>query len=300
MMSEAALASTHSTDAALQRIPFGAPAEQVAAAIASDGAVILTGVLTREQVAEVNKDLDPHFDAIGQGNFGQGEENFLADFMGHRTKRVVHCVRYSKTLRDVMLASPVLAEYVSALVPGAPGNHSLGSSQAIEIHPGEKAQTLHRDANTMLELLQRFERGGPEMLINSLLGLTDVTEEMGATRVIPGSHLWDDYRREATQAETIPALLNAGDLLLFSGRVLHGGGANVTKDRPRRVLSTAFAISFFMGEEAWPFVIPVEEVRTYPKQVQGYLGFRSVSFAGEEPGFLWRVEAQPLEEHLAL
>lgn len=299
-MSMAELKSPAPLSQGLTRVPFGAPVTEVSAVIARDGGVILSGLLTREQVAEVNRDLDPFFNAIGQGNFGEGEANFLADFMGHKTKRVVHCVRHSKTYREAMVGNPRLAEYIAALVPGAPGNHSLGSSHAIEIHPGEKAQELHRDAGTMLQLLNRFEPGGPEMLVNSLLALTDVTEEMGATRVIPGSHVWEDFARPGTQAETVPALLQAGDLLLFSGRLLHGGGANITPDRPRRVLTTAFAVSFFMGEEAWPFVIPVDEARNYPKQVQGYLGFRSVSFGGEQPGFLWRVDAQPLEDKLGL
>jgi hypothetical protein len=287
-------------DTRLARVPFGTEVGEVMAIIARDGGVILTGALTREEVAQVNADLDPHMNRTDKGNFGAGETNYIADFMGHKTKRLVHCVRYSKVYRERIVGNPKLAEYIAGLIPGTPGNHSLGASHAIEIFPGETAQDLHRDANTMLTLLNMYHAGGPEMLVNTLLALTDITEEMGATRVIPRSHLWTDYEAPASQAQTIPALLNAGDLLLYSGRMLHGGGANVTEDRSRRVISTAFAVAFFMGEEAWPFAIPVEEVRDYPKQVQTYLGFRSVSFAGEEPGFLWRVNAKPLEDFLKL
>jgi len=284
----------------LTRVPFGTEVNEVMAIIGRDGGVILTGALTREQVAQVNADLDPYMNRTDQGNFGAGEENYIADFMGRKTKRLVHCVRYSQTYREQIVGNPKLAEYIAGLIPGAPGNHSLGASHAIEIFPGETAQDLHRDANTMLTLLNMYRPGGPEMLVNTLLALTDITEEMGATRVIPGSHLWSDYEAPASQAQTIPALLSAGDLLLYSGRMLHGGGANVTPDRSRRVISTAFAVAFFMGEEAWPFAIPLDEARTYPKQVQTYLGFRSVSFAGEEPGFLWRVDTKPLEDVLGL
>lgn len=53
-----------------------------------------------------------------------------------------------------------------------------------------------------------------------------------------------------------------------------------------------------MSEEAWPFVISVDEARTYPKRVQAMLGFHSISTRGETPGFFWRVDTKPLEEHL--
>lgn len=299
-MSQTGLTTGRNTRAEIQRVPFGTPPTEIRAIVLRDGGVILGNVISREEVAQINKELDPHFNKISQGNFGKGENNFLADFMGHKTKRMVHCVKHSKSFRETMLASPVLAEYIAALVPGAPGTHSMGSSQGIEIQPGEKAQALHRDASTHLQLLQRVGPDGPEILVNALLALTDITEEMGATRVIPGSHLWEDFSALAGPSETVPAVMNAGDVLLISGRVLHGGGANSTTDRTRRIVSTAFNIPFFIGEEAWPFAISVEEARTYPKQVQAFLGFRSVSFGGEEPGFLWRTNMTPLEESLAL
>jgi ectoine hydroxylase-related dioxygenase (phytanoyl-CoA dioxygenase family) len=132
------------------------------------------------------------------------------------------------------------------------------------------------------------------------MALTEVTEEMGATRVIPGSQHWAGFETPGTQEQTIAATLQPGDVLAFSGKVLHGGGANVTTDQVRRVVTTPFTPGFMMGEEAWPHVISADEVRTYPKRLQGYLGFRSISWKGEEPGFLWRADGVPLEERLGL
>jgi ectoine hydroxylase-related dioxygenase (phytanoyl-CoA dioxygenase family) len=136
--------------------------------------------------------------------------------------------------------------------------------------------------------------------VNFLLALTEVIEEMGATRVIPGSNLWEDYEAKGSPGQTIPATMSPGDVLCIGGKVLHGGGANLTKDRVRRVLSHAFSPGIILGEEAWPHVISVEEARTYPRRLQSYLGFRSITYKGEQPGFLWRAHTRPLEEHLGL
>jgi ectoine hydroxylase-related dioxygenase (phytanoyl-CoA dioxygenase family) len=284
----------------VQRVPYGTDTAEVVDIVAAAGGVVLTGVLSRNQVDEVNNDLEKYFAATSQGSFGEGEKNYLADFMGRRTKRVVHCVRYSKTYREEVLGDRPLAEYIAGLVAGGVGHHSLISSHAIEIFPGEKAQPLHRDARTHMEMLNLYRADAPEILVNTLLALVDITEDMGATRFLPRSNHWQDFRVEGLQEQTVAVTMNAGDMLLFSGKVLHGGGANVTKDKSRRLLSTGFGIPFFVGEEAWPFIIPVEEVRSYPKQVQNFLGFRSISYNGEEPGFLWRVDARPLEERLGL
>lgn len=284
----------------LRRVRFGAPAEEVAEIVERDGGVVLTGALSAAQVAAINAELDPEFGRLPGGNFSDGDQTFVADFMGHKTKRLAHCVKFSRTLREAFYDQPIIPEYLAAMMPGAMGSHTMYASHGIEIYPGEQPQQLHRDGGGLMEIFGVAGPDGPNLQVNFLLALTEVTEEMGATRVIPGSNHWGSYDAPGTQAQTIPATMSPGDVLCISGKVLHGGGANVTKDRARRVLSTAFSPGIILGEEAWPHVISVEEARSYPKRVQGYLGFRSISYRGEQPGFLWRAHTRPLEEHLSL
>lgn len=294
------MSSTSVAARELVRLPADAEDQAIADALARDGGVVLSGMLSRAQVDAINADLDPLFAAMEQGNFGQGENGFVADFNGHRTKRLQHTLSRSATYRNEFLANPRLAELASIVLPEQHGRIGLFASQCIEIQPGETAQELHRDGGALLDRLGAARPGGVELLANTLLALCDITEDMGATRVIPGSHLWPDYAVKADQSQSIPAVMKAGDILLFSGRVLHGGGANVTRDRTRRLISTAFVPNFFMSEEAWPFALDLEEVRNYPPALQAMIGFRSVCYRGEEPGFLWRVNNNALERHLGL
>jgi ectoine hydroxylase-related dioxygenase (phytanoyl-CoA dioxygenase family) len=291
----------------LDRIPFGSPVADLTRIMQRSGAVVLTGALTRDEVDAVNRDLDPLVSALPPGNFGSEVSSVTgrseADaraYSGSRTKHLQHCYMRSRTYRERILGNRDLAEYIAATMPGSVGTHSIYASVVIEISPGESAQGLHRDGENYFGLLGLNNSQSVCYLVNCLLALTDITEDMGATRVIPKSHLWKDFSGFGTPEQTIPATMNAGDMLFYNGKILHGGGANTTKDKPRRVLATAFSFPFVMGEEAWPFTVSAEEVRTYPRQVQAMLGFRSKSHHGEDPGFFWRVNTRPLERHLDL
>lgn len=265
-----------------------------------DGGVILEGILSSQDVNAINAELESELGPLPEGNWAIDAETWIAEFQGYKTKRLQHCVRHSKTYREKFIAGPAMTAFVSSALNGQPGSQSLFASQAIEIWPGEKAQILHRDAAPFYERLALPMVGTPEILVNSLLALTDITEEMGATRVIPGSHAWVDRDRIGLPEETIAATMRAGDVLLLGGRLIHGGGANSTKDRSRRVISTSWNLSFFKSEEAWHEAIPLDQARHYPEIVQRYLGLFSPCYNDEEPGFLWRVDSKPLQEHLGL
>jgi ectoine hydroxylase-related dioxygenase (phytanoyl-CoA dioxygenase family) len=62
-------------------------------------------------------------------------------------------------------------------------------------------------------------------MMGCLLAVTKSTYENGATLIIPGSHKWSPERIPKKE-EAVPAELDVGDVLIFTGNVYHGGGAN--------------------------------------------------------------------------
>jgi ectoine hydroxylase-related dioxygenase (phytanoyl-CoA dioxygenase family) len=99
---------------------------------------------------------------------------------------------------------------------------------------------------------------------------------------------------------TIPAELESGCAVFYSGKVIHGGGANKTKDVKRRVISSGFNPGFLVPEEAYPFVVPMELVRQMSSRMQRLIGFRSFHQRNPLGGSLWQHNYEELADHLKL
>jgi ectoine hydroxylase-related dioxygenase (phytanoyl-CoA dioxygenase family) len=282
--------------AALVTLPWGTSTEEVMATVDSDGAVILEGVLSADQVAQVNADLDRAMDELRQGSVK--DDAFLRDFHGGKTKRLTNAVSMSKTLREAFLGHPTTLGYVGAMFAGVSNSFWLNTAQVIEIHPGEKAQFLHRDMGNY-PVFYKYGPDGPEVMCNMLLSLVDTTEERGATRVIPGSHKWA-FDRPYDHGMTIPAEMKAGSALFYSGKTVHGGGANQTADFKRRVIACPYNPSFLVPEEAYPFVVPLELAREMTPEMQQLLGFRSFHQSEPRGGSLWQHNYEELADFLGL
>lgn len=270
-------------------------AEEIVLLCDQMGAVIIRGFMTPEQVLRINDELDAPLAALDAGS--KHEHELIAAFHGYQTKRLTNLVTYSKTFREEILDDDLFHEMGRALYETESGDWWLTTAQLIEIGPGNKAQMLHRDM-AQYQPFVAMNKDAPRAITNLMLALTDFTEENGATRVIPGSQNWDDFEDMGSPEMTIPIELKAGDAVLFGGKVVHGGGANVTTNQYRRGLTIPMQASILTPEEAYPLIVPLDVVRTLSPRVQKIIGFRS-QYPNGSPG-LWQHNYADLADYLKL
>jgi ectoine hydroxylase-related dioxygenase (phytanoyl-CoA dioxygenase family) len=117
---------------------------------------------------------------------------------------------------------------------------------------GQGHQDLHSDAPKAFNTDWR--------VANALIPFDDMDADNGATRIVPGSHLWpaltgwnSKVSMELTEAEKamlptdraaphpqqITVDLSAGDVVVINGALWHGGTRNIS-GRPRRMLHLSF------------------------------------------------------------
>jgi ectoine hydroxylase-related dioxygenase (phytanoyl-CoA dioxygenase family) len=150
------------------------------------------------------------------------------------------------------------------------GAYWLNTAQLIAIGPDETPQMLHRD-----ELNWPHAMRDTEITVTAIFALTDFTEANGATVIAPGSNHWPGALPEVPAGSTCQAVMPAGSALLYSGKVVHGGGANTTTDQWRIGLHAGFCCGWLRTEENHQLTVPLDAARTLPERVQYLLGFRS-------------------------
>ena len=273
------------------------PVSEVMAIIERDGGVIIDELFTPEQARELDAQVVPLLDKLPFGT--RDEVEVLDEFFGARTKRLTNLVADSPMFRDHFLDNDRILRYIDAMMLPYADSYWLCTGHVVDIHPGQKAQPLHRDMENY-PCFRPMGPAGPEVMTNCIVALTETTAELGATRVIPGSNHWPDYSDRGSQDQTVAAEMDPGSALLISGKVVHGGGANVTKDRRRRVLLLAYNLGYLVPEEAHAFTVPMEIAKNLSPRAQQLLGFRSFHNESNEGGTLWGAHYQDLGHFLQL
>ena len=272
------------TPQALTTLPPTATADDIKEAADRDGAVIVQQVVPPDLLARIIADLEPYLAGIDPKTDYDGDA--YGAFLPH-TKRLEGLVQKSDAVVQAILDERYLAWAEKCL--DWCGEIQLNAAQLIEIGPGEDAQMLHRDEGTWPEIAG----GERQLLVNCLLALSDFTEEAGATRVVVGSHkdmTIDPYALDPATA-SVPALMKAGDALYYTGKAIHGGGANRTTDFYRRAITISFALGWLKPEEAHTLSVTPERMRELPRRIRELCSFAGYHmFGAAMPVFSHRLQ----------
>jgi ectoine hydroxylase-related dioxygenase (phytanoyl-CoA dioxygenase family) len=198
---------------------------------------------------------------------GSTTEGFWTEFHGDQTKRITGLPKHSPAWIELLCDERYQAmgdRYLGA------NDYWLNTGQLICIGPGETPQLLHRD-----ELNWPAAMRDEEITVTAIFALTDFTEPNGATIIAPGSNHWPGTLPPAPEGTLCQATMTAGSALLYSGKVIHGGGANTTADQWRVGLHAGFCRGWLRAEENFQLTVPLDVARKMPDRARYLLGFRS-------------------------
>lgn len=248
---------------AVQHLPPSAEPEDIAKFLAEDGAVIVDDIASTALLDRFDAEIAPYVEATTPGP---------DDFSGHNTRRTGALIARSPAAREMVMHPLVLGTCKQVL--GHASSFQLHLTQVIAIGPGEPAQPVHRDqwAYDFFTFPQ-----GYEVQCNTIWALTDFTEENGATRVVPGSNNLEDKLR-FPQEDTVPAEMERGSILFYTGAVYHGGGAN-RSDAVRAGVNITYNLSWLRQEENQYLAVPLEQARELDVDLLRLMGYQRGAYA---------------------
>ncbi|MDJ0789068.1 MAG: phytanoyl-CoA dioxygenase family protein [Myxococcota bacterium] len=231
-----------------------------------DGGLIVESFIDPELLARLQADFGP---LIQRHEPGSTTEGLWTEFHGDVTKRITGLPTHSQAWVELLCDERYQAMGDRYL---GPNEYWLNTGQLICIGPGETPQMLHRDELNWPHAMRQHE-----ITVTAIFALTDFTEANGATVIAPGSNHWPGALPKVPEEATCRATMTAGSALLYSGKVIHGGGANVTTDQWRVGLHAGFCCGWLRSEENFQLTIPLEVARTLPARARLLLGFSSYS-----------------------
>jgi ectoine hydroxylase-related dioxygenase (phytanoyl-CoA dioxygenase family) len=247
----------------LTHLPPDTTAADVADAIRRDGAVIVDRLAATDLLDAFFAEMAPWVEATPTGP---------DDFSGRLTRRTGGLLARSATARQLVthpLALGAAAELLSHVA-----SYQLHLTQIIEIGPGSPAQPINRDQ-------WAFDffpfPTGYDVQCNTIWAGDDFTEENGATRLVPGSHLLEDGLQFGTD-DSVPAEMERGSVLFYNGAVYHGGGEN-RSDARRRGINITYNVSWLRQEENQYLTIPRDVAVGFDEDLQRLIGYRQGAYA---------------------
>jgi ectoine hydroxylase-related dioxygenase (phytanoyl-CoA dioxygenase family) len=255
----------------------GRPFEDWYSQYKEDGYVIFKNVMSSGEVERVRKALAPHLTHRGRNNFE-----------GFKSNRVYALLAKAPEVFSDMASHPLALAFAEAEL----GPTCLMSALlAINLLPGETVQDWHRDDGSI-----PFPAPRPTTGVSTFWAIDDMTEENGATEIVPGSHRWTDDtqgrrglpRREPDdrfdprerdvnedpdpRVDAIKVIMPAGSLMVANGHLLHRGGANKSKGA-RLIVTPQYCPGWARQIENMMAAVPREIAATLPARTRQLMGY---------------------------
>ncbi len=240
----------------------------------SDGYLIFENVLPTEKVARVREALRPWLEADVTGR---------NDFEGMKSNRVYAMLAKSPEFVD-LVTHPLALAFAEADL----GRSCLLSAcLAINLHPGETVQPWHYDDSHL-----RVDRPRGSWGVSTFWAIDAMTEDNGATELLPGSHLWEDNSIEgannaasfadtairdvtddpAARDDAIKAVMPSGSLMVTKGTLWHRGGAN-RSDKPRLIVTPQYCPGWARQLENMAMTMTAEQAAALPERARELIGY---------------------------
>jgi ectoine hydroxylase-related dioxygenase (phytanoyl-CoA dioxygenase family) len=212
--------------------------QQINDSFASAGYAVARKLFTTEEVRQLRE----HFMKLRA--LGTFPEDMVADTQQpgdplQKYPRLIHMHRWDTVTRDWLLDERLL-DLLGAFF----GCEPLACQSMLYFKPpGARGQALHQD--------NFYLRVRPGTCIAAWMALDPADQANGCMQLVPGSHDWPtlcpqgaDPTKSFTDVtvelppgvQAAPILMDEGDVLFFTGSVIHGSLPNTTTDRFRRSL----------------------------------------------------------------
>lgn len=157
----------------------------------------------------------------------------------------------------------------------------------MDTRPGTKAQKLHRDDKNHHHRHHTASSYSPnrDMLLGLFVPGCDTRRENGATRVVPGSHLWGDEQPDFGDDGSkgvVDVCLKKGEAFMMLGSTYHGAGGYNLGEGSRMVHIMFCCSGNYRQEEISYLSYPVKDVKEYSPLVRERLGWKQ-----SEPNLGW-------------
>ncbi len=235
---------------------------------AEDGLVVIENVL-------VGAALERARDAVRRGvesdrQLGMQLQGFAFD-PDEKNTRLFDLIPKDAVFRE-LAEHPIAIEMASHFI----GDRFLLSNFSGNITaPGSGAMGMHADAGYMPVPWPRYH-----MAINVAWALDDFTDDVGATRIVPGSyHLeygpdFDESgRANPVIRNTVPVECKAGSIFIMDGKVWHQTGPNTSQGKTRTGLFAYYVRSFIRPQFDWSKTVGADILKQCSPLMREMLGF---------------------------